>query len=126
VADIEVSRGELDAALAKYGESLGIARGLAESLGTHDEVNGVIWTAQLAAGVELALARPSAAIVRLESLTDLATSLESSSDPNHLDTAAAYWERRVEVLEALQWHVEAAESRARAAALRARIGDTAS
>jgi hypothetical protein len=47
--------------------------------------------------------------------------LESSDDLNHLDTAAAYWERRTEALEALQWHDEAAESRARAAALRERI-----
>jgi tetratricopeptide (TPR) repeat protein len=122
VAGIEHARGDLDAARTKYEESLGIQRALAESLGTPDAANGVVWTAQLAAGVELALERPGGAIVRLDSLVDLALSLESSRDQNHLDTAAAYWERRVEVLEVLEWNDEAADSRARAAALRARIG----
>jgi exonuclease VII small subunit len=122
VADIEHARGDLDAALAKYEESLRIARALSESLGTRDAVNEVIWIAQLAAGVELALERPGGAIVRLDSLVDLALSLASSRDRNHLDSAAAYWERRVELLELLEWNDEAADSRARAAALRARIG----
>jgi hypothetical protein len=61
--------------------------------------------------------------VRLEAVVEHVSALESATDPNILDTAAAYWERRVEALDALGWAAEAADSRTRAAALRARIAE---
>jgi hypothetical protein len=61
--------------------------------------------------------------VRLEAVVEHVSALESATDPNILDTAAAYWERRVEALDALGWAAKAAESRMRAAALRARIAE---
>ena len=126
VADIEQARGDLDGALARYEESLAIRRQLLEDEETPDLLNGLVWSAQLCAGIEVSLARPYAALIRLESFVEQATILESATDANTLDTAATYWERHTEALDALARSSEAAESRARALAIRARIADMGS
>ena len=59
----------------------------------------------------------------VEAVVEHVSDLESATDPNILDTAAAYWVRRVEALDALGWAAEAADSSTRAAALRARIAE---
>ena len=74
----------------------------------------------------VSLSRAGAALVRLESLVEQAGLLESTTDAGILDTAATYWERRTEALEALGWASEAAESRARALVIRARIAQMGS
>ena len=89
-------------------------------------LNGLVWIEQLCAGIEVSLSRAGAALVRLESFVEQATILESATDTNLLDTAAAYWERRTEALDALGWASEAAESRARALVIRTRIAEMGS
>ena len=126
IGKIEEARGEVDSALASYEESLAIARQLVEGEETRDSLNLLVWSAQLCAGIEISRSLPDAALVRLESFVQQAAKLESATDANTLDTAAAYWERRTEALDALGWASEAAESRARALALRTRIAEMGS
>jgi tetratricopeptide (TPR) repeat protein len=123
IGKIEEARGEVDSALAHYEESLAIARQLVEGEETRDWLNLLVWSAQLCASIEILRSLPDAALVRLESFVQQATKLESATDANTLDTAAAYWERRTEALDALGWASEAAESRARALVLRTRIAE---
>ena len=126
VGGIEQARGNLDGALSKYEESLAIQQLL---LGARDTRNSVqelinfIWSIQRCAAAEISLSCAGAALVRLEAVVEHVSALESATDPNILDTAAAYSERRVEALDALGWAAKAAESRMRAAALRARIAE---
>ena len=123
IGKIEEARGEVDSALASYEESLAIARQLVEGEETRDSLNLLVWSAQLCAGIEISRSLPDAALVRLESFVQQAAKLESATDANTLDTAAAYWERRTEALDALGWELEAAESRVRALVLRTRIAE---
>jgi hypothetical protein len=117
------SRGDSSGALAHYEESLGIARRLLEADGTLISLDGFAWTIQRCASAEISLSCAESALVRLEAVVERVSALESATDTNILDTAATYWERRVEALDALGWAAEAAESRTRAAALRARIAE---
>ena len=126
VGNILKSRGDTPGALARYEESLGIRHRLLADAETPGALNNLLWTAQLCAGSEISLSRPDAALVRLESFVEQASILDSAKDANTLDTAATYWERRTEALEALGWASEAAESRARALALRTRIAQMGS
>ena len=123
IGKIEEARGEVDSALARYEESLAIARQLVEGEETRDSLNLLVWSAQLCASIEISLSRLDAALLRLESFVEQATVLESATDANTLDTAAAYWERRAEALDAIGWASEAAESRTHALALRTRIAE---
>jgi exonuclease VII small subunit len=123
VADIEQARGNLDGALARYEESLLIAHRLLVDEETPGALNNLVWSAQLCAVIEISLSRPDVALVRLESFVEQATILESVPYAITLDTTAAYWERRTEALDALGWASEAAESRARALAIRTRIAE---
>jgi tetratricopeptide (TPR) repeat protein len=126
VGDIEQARGDLDGALSRYEESLAIQQLLLGARVTRNSIQepyDFIWSIQLCAAAEISLSRAGAALVRLEAVVEHVSDLESATDPNILDTAAAYWERRVEALDALGWAAEAAESRTRAAALRARIAE---
>jgi tetratricopeptide (TPR) repeat protein len=126
VAGIEQARGNLDGALSRYEESLAFQQlllGARDTRNSVQELNNFIWSTQLCASTELSLSRAEAALVRLEAVVEHVSALESATDTNILDTAAAYWERRVEALDALGWTAEAAESRTRAAALRARIAE---
>jgi tetratricopeptide (TPR) repeat protein len=123
VADIEWARGNLDGALARYEKSLGIAHRLLVDEETPGVLNLLVWAVQNCASIEMSLSRPDAALVRLESFVEQASILESATDANTLDTAAAYWERRTEALDALGWASEAAESRARALVIRTRIAE---
>jgi tetratricopeptide (TPR) repeat protein len=126
IGGIARERGDLDGALAHFEEGLEITRQLSEDLGTSAPLallNSLVWEAQLCAGIEISRARAEAALVRLESFVDQASILESAPDANTLDTAAAYWECRADALEALGRSTEAAESRSRALAIRARIAE---
>ena len=123
IGKIEEARGEVDSAPARYEESLAIARQIVEIEETPDLLNLPVWSAQLCAGIDISRSLPDVALVRLESFVQQATKLESATDANTLDTAAAYWERSTEALDALGWASEAAESRARALALRTRIAE---
>jgi tetratricopeptide (TPR) repeat protein len=123
VGNILESRGDSSGALAHYEESLGIARRLLEADGTLISLDGFAWTIQRCASAEISLSCAESALVRLEAVVERVSALESATDTNILDTAATYWERRVEALDALGWAAEAAESRTRAAALRARIAE---
>ena len=123
IGKIEEARGEVDSAPARYEESLAIARQIVEIEETPDLLNLPVWSAQLCAGIDISRSLPDVALVRLESFVQQATILESATDANTLDTAAAYWERRTEALDALGWASEAAESRARALVLRTRIAE---
>ena len=60
-------------------------------------------------------------MARLDSVLSLAEELQQSTDANALDTVAVSWERRGEVLDALNQSSQAAECRARAKAIRDRI-----
>ena len=82
-----------------------------------------MWVVQHCASIEISLSRADAALVRLESFVEQASCLESATDANTLDTAATYWERRAEALDALGRTSEATESRTRAASIRTRIAD---
>ena len=132
VGNILESRGDLEAALGHYEESLVIQSQLLENLSTLDSpasFNDLVWIVQLCAGIEISLSRPDAALVRLESVVAQACTVASATDANTLDTALAYWERRADALDALDAlarSAEAAQSRARALALRARIADMGS
>lgn len=129
VAGIAEVRGDLDGALAHYEESLAIQRQLLESLSTSDSpdsFNNLVWDVQHCASIEISLSRPDAALIRLESFVEQATILESATDANTLDTAATFWERHTEALDALARSAEASESRSRALALRARIAEPGS
>jgi hypothetical protein len=121
VGNILRSRGDTSGALERYEESLVFRRQSLADKETPEVLNGLVWIEQLCAGIEVSLSRAGAALVRLESLVEQAGLLESTTEAGILDTAATYWERRTEALEALGWASEAAESRARALALRARI-----
>ena len=123
IGKIEEARGEVDSAPARYEESLAIARQIVEIEETPDLLNLPVWSAQLCAGIDISRSLPDVALVRLESFVQQATILESATDANTLDTAAAHWERSTEALDALGWASEAAESRARALALRTRIAE---
>ena len=126
VANIEQKRGDLDGALARYEEALEIQRQLSENLSTSDSPNSfndLVCSAQLCASIEISLSRPDAALIRLESFVEQATILESATDANTLDTAAVYWERHTEALDALGRSADAAISRSRALAIRERIAD---
>ena len=123
VGDILRTRGDTSGALAHYEESLEIARLLLEDDGTLISLNDFTWSTQLCASTDISLSRAQAALVRLEAVVEHVSSLESATDTDILDTAATYWERRVEALDALGRAAEAAESRTRAAALRARIAE---
>jgi tetratricopeptide (TPR) repeat protein len=121
VGNILESRGDTSSALERFEESLGIRQRLLADAETPGALNNLLWTEQLCAGSEISLSRPDAALVRLESFVEQASILDSAKDANTLDTAATYWERRTEALEALGWASEAAESRARALVIRTRI-----
>ena len=123
IGKIEEARGEVDSAPARYEESLAIARQIVEIEETPDLLNLPVWSAQLCAGIDISRSLPDVALVRLESFVQQATILESATDANTLDTAAAYWERRTEALDALGRSAEATESRTRALALRTRIAE---
>ena len=121
--------GNLDDALAHCEESLVIQSQLLENCGTSDSpdsFNDIVWDVQHCASIEISLSRPDAALVRLESFVEQASCLESATDANTLDTAATYWERHTEALDVLGRSSEAAESRTRALAIRARIADIGS
>jgi tetratricopeptide (TPR) repeat protein len=139
VAGIQQARGDLDDALANYLEGLEVERRLSEELGTSDSLgflNTLVWALQRCAGVETSASRADSALARLESVLQQANRLEFAEpvrrmrltgngikrviDPGTL-TAAAYWDRRTEAFDALGRSAEAAESRARALTLRARI-----
>jgi hypothetical protein len=127
VASIEHERSDLDGELAYCEESLAIQRQLLENLSASDSpdsFNDIVWDVQHCASIEISLSRADAALVRLESFVEQASCLESATDANTLDTAATYWERRVEALVALGRSSESDESRTRALALRTRIADS--
>ena len=63
----------------------------------------------------------ASALSRLDSVNQLAEELLHSTDANQLNTVAVYWERRSEVLDALNQRSLAAECRTRAKAIRDRI-----
>jgi hypothetical protein len=121
LGNILESRGDTSSALERFEESLVIGRQLLADEETPEALNGLVWIEQLCAGIEVSLSRAGAALVRLESLVEQAGLLESTTEAGILDTAATYWERRTEALDALGWASEAAESRARALAIRTRI-----
>ena len=126
VAGIEQARGNLDGALSRYEESLAFQQlllGARDTRNSVQELNNFIWSIQRCASAEISLSCAESALVRLEAVVERVSALESATDTNILDTAATYWERRVEALDALGWAAEAAESRTRAAALRARIAE---
>ena len=79
--------------------------------------------AHLDAGIEVSLSRAEAALVRLDSVLEMAYVLESVIDPDALNTAAAYWDLRADALEAVGSISKATESRDRALVLRSRIVD---
>ena len=116
--------GDLDSAVSSYSESWSISKTLVSVHESLDDVNNLIWNTQLLAGVEIARGKHEAAIASLELVFQYAEQIDSFEDTNLLDTAAAYWERRTEALDALGWASEAAESRARALVLRTRTGGT--
>ena len=66
MAGIEEARGDLDAALAKYEESLGIARLLAEELGTPESRRDVSVSLDKVAGIEEARGDLDAALAKYE------------------------------------------------------------
>ncbi len=128
LAAVELRLEHLNAALAKYEESLRIARELASTLNTPQSqrdlelsLNQVVWTTQLLAERDLAADNAASALARLDSVLPLAEELQQSTDANALDTVAVAWERRGEVLDALNQSSQAAECRARAKAIRERI-----
>jgi len=84
-------------------------------------LNAVVWTSQLIAERDLAAGNAASALARLDSVLPLAEELRQSTDANALDTVAVYWERRGEVLDALNESSQVAECRARAKAIRDRI-----
>ena len=124
VAGIEQARGDLDGALARFEEVLEIADQLFVDEETPGALNNLVWYAQLCAGIEVSLSRADAALVRLEFFLEQACLLESIMNVGILDTAATYWERRVDALVALGRSSESDESRIRALALRTRIADS--
>jgi len=128
VADIERSRGQVDEAYAKYLEVLKIFRQLAQQIGNPESLrdlsvslNQVVWTAQLLAERDLGAGNATSALARLDSALSLAEELLQSTDADILDTAAVYWERRSEVLNALNQSSLAEECRSRAKTIRDRI-----
>jgi hypothetical protein len=88
--------------------------------------NALVWVVQHCASIEISLSRPDAALIRLESFVEQATIVESATDANTLDTAATFWECHTEALDALGRSADAAISRSRALAIRARIADMGS
>ena len=69
-------------------------------------MNAFVWVTQLAATVEIALGMPDAAIVLLELARRHAEGLEFFENTDVLDTAAAYWERRAEALDACAFLID--------------------
>jgi tetratricopeptide (TPR) repeat protein len=126
VGRILKSRGDMPGALARHEESLVIAYRLLTEEETPGALNNLVWSAQMCAGIEISLCHPDAALVRLESFVEQATILESATDANTLDTAATYWERHTEAFDALGRSADAAISRSRALANRARIAEMGS
>jgi hypothetical protein len=128
IADIEVSRGDVDAALVKYQEALEIRRSLAKALGNpqslHDlrySQNDFVRATRLIAERDLAGGHTESALARLDAVRDLAEEMGQVEDPIILDTAAAFFELRARVLEALQQPALAAADRERAKSIRDRI-----
>jgi hypothetical protein len=111
----------LDVAHAKYAESLAILMYLRKDLNSSSDDNSIVFVAQLICGIEIAIGLPLEALSRLDSLIDIAKSLESFDRPNILHTAAEFWNIRALALDALNRVDECAESQARAAVIRARI-----
>ncbi len=123
VAGIEEARGDLDAALAKYEESLEIRRALAEALGIPGDQNEYVWSVHLMASCLVDLSRPGEALAMLAEASDAAAKFESScgDDLNMLDTCAAFRETYAKASAALGRADEAQRRSEHGAAVRARI-----
>ena len=126
MARIEHARGELDAALAKYQESLEIRRQLyAQRTAEHDPeaCNGVVWSAHLTGTCLIAMHRPVEALELLHTHAADAAKLEAEcgDHPNHLDSCAAFWETFAAGWSAAGDAAEAATHATRATGIRARI-----
>jgi hypothetical protein len=126
IADIEYWLGEPDSALAKYQESLELARKLyARSTAERDPeaCNGVVWSAHLTGTCLIAMHRPVEALELLHTHAADAAKLEAEcgDDLGHLNTCAAFWETFSAACSATGDSTAAATYAARAAGLRARI-----
>jgi hypothetical protein len=123
VAGIEESRGDLDAAHAKYVESLEIARRLAEELGTLEIQNDHLWSVHLTGSCLVLLSRLEEALSMLAGASDAAAQFESSCGDhlNMLDTCAAFHETFAMASAALGRTDEAQRRSEHGAAIRARI-----
>jgi tetratricopeptide (TPR) repeat protein len=126
VADLKLRSGDVEAARTGFAEALEICRLLVAETASLQDMNAFVWVTQLAATVEIAQGMPDAAIVLLELARRHAEGLEFFENTDVLDTAAVYWERHTEALDALARSSEASESRSRALAIRARIADMGS
>jgi hypothetical protein len=126
VAGIEHARGDLDAALAKYLESLEIARQLyAPCTAERDPeaCNDLVWSVHLTGTCLIALHRPVEALELLHTHAADAARLEAEcgDHPNHLDSCAAFWETFAAGWSAAGDAAEAATHATRATGIRARI-----
>jgi tetratricopeptide (TPR) repeat protein len=127
-AAIERARGDLDSALAKFQESLEIARALAETPAEpgsrrdlERSLDAVVRTTKYIAERELAAGNAAAALNHLDSVEPLAEELLQSADADQLNILALYWECRGEAIRVLQRSDLVVECRSRADAIRARI-----
>jgi len=123
VAGIEEARGDLDAALAKYEESLEITRDLLEASGHLSDLNGLVWSTHLVAGCLIACERVAEATSLLNENSDYAARLEAEcgNDVNNLDTCAAYRETQGRAALAIGDSTAGNVFTAHGASLRARI-----
>jgi hypothetical protein len=125
VAGIDRARGDLDAALAKYTESLEIRRGLATRLGTRDDLNGLVWGVARISSVLVDLNRFGEAETLLSADESRASELEyvAARDVYILDTCAAFREVQAVLAEKSGDTGALTMSNARAVALRAIIAE---
>ena len=80
VADIEQARGDLDSALAKYEESLAIARALADELETPESLRDLAWTLQRLGSCLLDNEAPAKSLEHHEEALDLRIRILRSVD----------------------------------------------
>jgi len=123
VAGIEEARGDLDAAYAKYEESVGISRGLSEELRTPGSQNDHLCSVCLAASCLVDLSRLEESLAILTEASDAAIEFESACDDDldFLDTCAAFHETYAKAFAALGRIDEAQRRSEHGAAIRVRV-----